>query len=117
MQHSQIGLKIWTIACVAGFVFLTLLFLALQKPTHLVVVDMTRAIQKPSVILAHSKLTSETQLKIMERFSKMLPHIIKEYAKTHRVTVISASVLASHNTLDVTDEVVDMTITRMKHDG
>lgn len=116
MLLNQLGWKVWAIAGAAGLLVLALVLMVL-KPIPLVVVDMTRAIQKPSVMLARTKLTSDAQLKIMERFSKVLPNVIKEYGQTHRVTIISAPVLASLNTLDVTDEVVDLTITRMKHEG
>jgi conjugal transfer pilin signal peptidase TrbI len=116
MLLNQLGWKFGAIAGAVGLLALALV-LMVQKPIPLVVVDMTRAIQKPSVMLTRTKLTSDAQLKIMERFSRVLPNVIKEYGQTHRVTIISATVLASHNTLDVTDEVVDLTISRMKHEG
>ncbi|KTD66210.1 putative TrbI protein [Legionella santicrucis] len=87
-----------------------------QSRPSLVVIDMTRAIQKPSMMLARSKLTEQEQLKIMSRFSALIPKVIKAYGASHRVTVISAPVLVSQNTQDVTDEIVEQTISRMKHE-
>ena len=95
---------------------LVCVFLVWHNKSSLVVVDMTRAIQKPSMMLARSKLTTEAQLKIMRRFSALLPEVIKAYGESHRVTVVSATVLAHYNTDDITDRVVEQTITRMKHE-
>ncbi|HAU4159299.1 TPA: TrbI F-type domain-containing protein [Legionella anisa] len=95
-----------------------LLFLCslVQSRPSLVVIDMTRAIQKPSLMLARSKLTEQEQLKIMSRFSALIPEVIKDYGASHQVTVISAPVLFGQNTQDVTDEIVEQTISRMKHE-
>ncbi|MCW8400501.1 type-F conjugative transfer system protein TrbI [Legionella sp. PATHC038] len=87
-----------------------------HKHSSLVVIDMTRVIQKPSMMLARSKLTEQEQLKIMRRFSALLPEVIKAYGVSHQVTVISSPVLFSQNTQDATDEIVAQTISRMKHE-
>lgn len=118
MRFNQLDKKSLILAGVAGCFLVTVLIgFSWKKPAPLVVVDMTRAIQAPSLMLARSKLTSDEQLKIMRRFSALLPGVIKEYGHTHRVTLVSATILASHNNVDVTNEVVALTIARMKHEG
>lgn len=118
MRLNQLDVKQWALIGLAGVLVAQVLVLMVwKKPTPLVVVDMTRAIQSPSLMLARSKLTSDAQLKIMGRFSTLLPKVIKEYGQAHRVTVVSATVLASHNNADVTNEVIALTISRMKHEG
>ena len=117
MRLNLSGEKRWVFAGAAGFlVLLVLMWTVYKKPSPLVVVDMNHAIQAPSMMLARSKLTADTQLKIMRRFSTLLPKVITEYGQAHRVTIVSATVLASHNNTDVTGEVIAATIARMKHD-
>lgn len=116
MRLNHLGMTFWVPAGVAGFfLVLAVVFIVWNKPVPLVVVDMTRAIQAPSLMLAQSKHSQEAQLHIMSRFSSLLPEIIAAYGQEHRVTIVSATVLASHNTLDITNEVVSRTIARMKH--
>ncbi|KTC87654.1 TrbI F-type domain-containing protein [Legionella drozanskii] len=118
MLLNRMTIKQGVIVGAVGFVLVFALGLNIgQKPTALVVVDLTRAIQKPSLMLAHSKLSKDAQSKLMKQFSALLPQVIKAYGQTHRVTVMSATVLASNNSLDVTDKVVAETITRMKHEA
>ncbi len=66
-------------------------------------------------MLAHSRLSQKAQLKIMTQYSALLPEIIKAYGQDHQVTVVSATVLASYSTVDITNVVVAQTIARMKH--
>ena len=108
----------WMLYSVLGF-FLILVFARFfgHSPQPLVVVDMNRAIQAPSVMLAHSKLTVEEQSDIMKRFSALLPEVIKEYGASLGVTVVGSTVLASHNAYDITDTMVELTIARMKHES
>lgn len=62
MQPDSPNVMYGIVLSVLGF-FLILIFAHFfwQKPANLVVVDMNRAIQTPSVMLAHSKLTVEEQ--------------------------------------------------------
>jgi conjugal transfer pilin signal peptidase TrbI len=108
----------WMILSVLGF-FLILVFARFfwHSPQPLVVVDMNRAIQAPSVMLAHSKLTENEQSYIIKRFSALLPEVIKEYGASHGITVVGSSVLASHNSVDITNTIVELTIARMKHES
>ena len=78
---------------------------------------MNRAIQKPSLWLAHSKLTAAEQTRIMKRFSMFLPEVIKDYGRSHKVSVIASQVLVNQNNIDITDSIVDLTIARMKHES
>ncbi len=118
MQLNQLSIKLWMALGAAGcLILLSFLFLLGQKPVSIVVVDMTRAIQTPSLMLARSKLSQEAQLKIMNRFSALLPEVIKAYGKQHGVTVVSATVLASHNRYDITNSVISQTIARVKHES
>ncbi|HHF0526710.1 TPA: TrbI F-type domain-containing protein [Legionella anisa] len=117
MQPNSPNVMHWCLAGVLGF-FLILMFAHFfgQKTPSLVVVDMNRAIQKPSLWLAHSKLTEQAQSDIMRRFSALLPEIIEEYGASHGVTVVGSTVLASNNSVDITDTLVELTIARMKHE-
>ena len=103
----------------AAVVFLLLTgvgFSWLHRP-QLVVVDMMRAIHVPSQMLAHSKISSDEQLKIMSRYSALLPKIIKAYGESHHVTVVSAMVFVSHNGLDVTSTIIEQTLAGLRHDA
>ena len=118
MRLNQLDVKQWAMVGTAGvLVVLVLMLMVWKNPTPLVVVDMTRAVQSPSLMLARSKLTPDAQLKIMSRFSTLLPKIVKEYGQTHQVTVVSAAILVSYNNVDVTNEIIALTIARMKHEG
>ena len=81
----------------------------------LVVVDMTRVIQEPALRLAHSKLSASAQNVLITRYTKLLPKVIEDYSALHQVTVISAKVLSSKNTLDITPVIINETIQRLKH--
>lgn len=118
MQPDSRSMMYMMLLSVLGF-FLILVFARffLKTSQPLVIVDMNRAIQAPSVMLAHSKLTVEEQSDIMKRFSALLPKIIKDYGASHRVTVVGSTVLASHNAVDITDTIVELTIARMKHES
>lgn len=103
---------------VVWFALITaLIWMLSQKLIPFVVVDINRAVQEPSRMLAHTKLDKDAQLKAMRMYSSLLPKVIDEYGKKHRVTIIGASVLASHNEIDVTHKIISLTITRMKHEG
>jgi len=71
------------------------------------------------VLLARSNLTHEEQLNIMDRFSRALPEVIKDYGRAHRVTLVSAPVLTGYkpSLVDVTDELIALTIARIKHEA
>ena len=89
----------------------------LRQP-RLVVIDMTRAIQEPARRLSHSKLTEARQVKIMQRYAILLPDVIKSYGQNHQLTIISATVLAGkNNRLDITHDIIEQTIIRLKHDA
>ena len=118
MQPDSRNVMIWIAQGVLGFFLILMLARSFwQTPLPLVVVDMNRAIQAPSVMLAHSKLTEKEQSYIIKRFSSLLPEVIKEYGASHGITVVGSSVLASHNAVDITDTIVELTIARMKHES
>lgn len=118
MAHNPLSVKFWAMAAIAGLLVMAVSVSKIgQNSNQLKVVDMTRAIQATSMMLARSKLSKEMQLKIMERYANVLPSVIKEYAQQHGVTIISAAVLASQNKIDVTGDVMDLTIARIKHEA
>ena len=118
MQPDSRTVMIWIAQGVLGFFLILMLARSFwQTPLPLVVVDMNRAIQAPSVMLAHSKLTEKEQSYIIKRFSALLPEVIKEYGASLGVTVVGSSVLASHNAVDITATIVELTIARMKHES
>ena len=79
------------------------------------VVDMRRALAEPAARLARSTLTADMQGQFMTRFTKELPQVMQTYAQSHTCTIISASVLAHHNKLDITSLMVEQTIQRINH--
>lgn len=99
-----------------GVLVLMALYIGFKRPSPLHVVDMNRAIQIPSTMLAHSKLSKAQQATLMSRFSSRLPEVIKEYGQEHLVTIISATVLESHGGVDITNLIVARTIERVKHE-
>lgn len=120
MRLNQLNTMDWMMAAIGAGVGLLLGIVTMwPKPFPLLVVDMNRAIVAPSVMLAHSKLTHEQQLKIMARFSHTLPKVISDYGRTHRVTLIGAPLLASYKSspVDVTDELIALTLARIKHEA
>lgn len=120
MQLNQIKTMHWVFAGIGGLIgILAGIWVMWPKSLPLLVVDMNRAIEAPSVMLARSKLTHEEQLKIMEHFSRTLPEVIKDYGASHQVTLVSASVLSNFKPshVDVTDELIALTITRIKHEA
>ena len=101
----------------AALLLLTVAGLFWLHQPRLVVVDMMRAIHVPSQMLAHSKMSSDEQLKLMSRYSALLPKIIKAYGDSHHVTVVSAMVFVSHNGLDVTSTIIEQTLAGLRHDA
>lgn len=113
---NKLPQKFWPKVAALGFLLMTALMWKLnQKITPFAVVDITRAIQEPSRLFAASKLNKEAQQKAMRAYSNLLPKVIEDYEKTHRLTIISAYVLAGHNRVDITNEITALTIARMKH--
>ena len=117
MQCDLKNMAIWITGILGGFLILMIACSYWQTQRPLMVVDMNRAIQKPSMILARSKLTVEEQANIMKQFSKLLPEVIKDYGASHQVSVIASQVLVNQNNMDITDSIVELTIARMKHDS
>lgn len=105
----------WILTSCGIMMFVTFLVLTIRQP-KLVVVDMTRVIELPAARLAHSTMPASKQAQLMTRFTKCLPDVIEQYAKAHHVTVISGKVLARENSLDVTRNIIELTLLRLKHE-
>ncbi len=88
----------------------------LSQP-RLVVVDMVRVIQRPSEMLSRSKINERAQQKIMQRYAALLPMVIAEYGKVHGVTVLSGNVLVSQSHNDISNIIIEQTLSRLKHGG
>ena len=106
---------VW-VSCISMGVLLVAFILLLGVTRKFAVVDMTRAIQEPAARIAHSKLSKASQGSLMARYTRLLPEVIEAYGASHRITVISAHVLSNHNTLDITPEIIEKTIQRLKHE-
>lgn len=107
---------LWASFILFGLLIALAILLTGNSP-KMVVVDMTRAIEVPAAHLARSKLDEAQQHKLMERFTKRLPLVIKAYAVKHRVTIVSARVLAHENALDVTHQIIQETLSELKHEN
>ena len=84
---------------------------------RLVVVDMVRAIQVPSAMLARSSMPDAKQAEVITRFATKLPEVIKAYGLAHHVTVVGAHVLVSQGVVDITNTIIQQTLTRLKADA
>ncbi len=105
----------WASLMMVGLLIAVAILWTGNRP-KMVVVDMTSAIEVPALRLAHSKLNEAQQHKFMERFTKRLPLVIKAYAIKHHVTIVSARVLAHENALDVTSQIIQETLSELKHE-
>lgn len=109
----------WRISAIFGMVcVLSIMLYAIFNQPRFVVIDMTRAIQEPANRLSHSKLSKSRQEKIMQRYAVLLPKVIKDYGQSNNKTVFSATVLSGQNKgLDITNEIINKTLMRLKHEA
>lgn len=84
-----------------------------QTP-KLVVMDMKRAIEQPALMLSHSKMPENEQVVLMQRYSRLLPEVIKGYGATHHVTVVAAPIMTTYGDTDITNKMIELTLTRLK---
>lgn len=105
----------WMWFALVSLVSAAAIFFICNKP-KLVVIDMTRVIQIPAAQLARSTLSPAAQGQLMTRFTKRLPEVIQAYSVSHHVTIISAQVLAQHNRLDITRDIIKETHLRLKNE-
>ena len=99
-----------------GVLLVVLMGVKQLLPQQLRVVDMRRAIQAPATSLARSKWSESQQKEWIARYTALLPHVIQDYAKAHRVTIVSTQVLAVNNDADITDALIAETLRRLKHE-
>ncbi|OGV48404.1 MAG: hypothetical protein A3F46_01120 [Legionellales bacterium RIFCSPHIGHO2_12_FULL_42_9] len=109
------GKQQWITIAVLFFIVL-LGELCLFQP-RLVVVDMARVVQRPSEMLSRSNLSEKAQQKIMQRYAAALPKVISEYGEAHGVTVLSCKVLVSQSHNDISNIIIEQTLSRLKHDA
>lgn len=82
---------------------------------RLLVVDMKKLVNEPAVLLSRSSLAPSDQKRILSAYTKMVPQMIAEFGKAHRATIIASAVLYP-DALDVTDELMNATLERLKHE-
>ena len=104
------------IAVVVAVILLIAGAIWMSQP-RLVLVDMVRAIQVPSAMLARSTMNDAAQAKAITRFATLLPQVIKAYGEAHHVTVVGAHVLVSQGVVDITNTIIQQTLTRLKSDA
>ena len=113
MKINTLGL--W-IAIVVLFLIMVMDGFWIARP-RFVVVDMARVIQRPSEMLSQSNLSEKIQQKIMQRYAQLLPKVIAEYGQAQGVTIISGKVLVSQSTHDISNRIIEETLSRLKHDA
>lgn len=113
MKINTTGLLI-AIAMLSLFVVIGAFWMARPR---LVVIDMERVVQRPSEMLSRSKLSEKAQQKIMQRYAALLPKIIADFGELHSVTVVSGKVLVSQSNNDISNIIIEQTLSRLKHDG
>ncbi len=91
-------------------------FCLLSSKQQLVVVDMAHVIQRPSEMLSHSNLSDKAQQKIMQRYAALLPQVIAEFGAEKQVTVLSGKVLVSQSHNDISNIIIERTLSRLKHE-
>lgn len=74
---------------------------------------MQRLLNQPATLLSKSNLSEKEQKNVLRRYSALLPKVLSEYGESHKVTLITATVISS-GTLDVTDEIIDITLEKLK---
>lgn len=82
----------------------------------LLVVDMKKLLNEPAVLLSRSSLAPKDQKRILSAYSRLLPQSIADYGKAHRATLIATTVLYA-DALDATDDVMNATLERLKHEA
>ena len=115
-RFKKRDIKILALA-LGGLGLLLALFLALfLKPSEkLALIDMHEAMSKPAVALSQSQYSQAQQGKIMQLYSRNLKLVLKEYGQKHQKTIIESRVLSDANRLDITDEIVRLTMEKVKH--
>ena len=113
LRNLRPDAKIYVAAvlCVAAG-FLLWLF---QPSKSIAVVDLHEAMAKPSRLLSQSQYSGKEQQKIMSLYSGRLLMVLKAYGEKHHKTIIEGRVLSNGSHLDVTDEVVRLTMEEIRH--
>lgn len=103
-------------SCVCALGVMALLLALFLKPSEkLALIDMHEAMSKPAVALSQSQYSQAEQGKIMQLYSRNLKLVLKEYGQKHQKTIIESRVLSDANCLDITDEIVRLTMEKVKH--
>lgn len=89
------------------------LLLSYNKTPAIAIVDMQRLLNQPATLLSQSKLSEKEQKEVLKHYSTLLPNVLSEYGESHRVTLITATVISS-GALDVTDEIIGVTVEKLK---
>lgn len=84
-----------------------------SKVPLIAIVDMQRLLNQPATLLSQSKLSEKEQKDVLKRYSALLPKVLSEYGESHKVTLITATVISS-GAVDVTDEIIGVTLEKLK---
>lgn len=110
----------YLVTLIAGLVFLSVFSMGWSvyraSNPRLLVVDMKKLLNEPAVLLSRSSLAPKDQKRILSVYSRVLPQTIADYGKAHRATLIASTVLYI-DAVDVTDEVMQATLERLKHEA
>lgn len=96
-----------------GALVSSVIFWVSSSPSPFALVDMQRLLNQPAVMLSKSNLTESEQKDILKQYSSLLPLVLSEYGASHKVTLITATVLSS-GSFDVTDDVIATTLEKLK---
>ena len=88
----------------------------LKPAPKLCIVNLHKALEQPAHLLIKSQYSKTQQKEILKRFSRHLLPVIQRYAKDHQQTVIDAKTLADDGQIDITDEIVKLTLEAIKHE-
>lgn len=105
-----------TINAIGLWMVIALLSLTVLYQPRLVAVDMVYVIQRPSEMLSRSTMGKKAQQNLMQRYAALLPKVIADYGKRHRVTIVSGKILVSQSNNDISNIIIEQTLSRLKHD-
>ncbi len=90
-------------------------FLMRGDRNNVAFIDMQRVMSQPATLLSKTKATHQKQQEILKVYASNLSEVIRDYGKSHKLTIISANVLSNYGGLDITDEIISLGLNKVKY--
>ncbi len=88
-----------------------------ENTQKIVFVNMKTAIDTPILILAKENISKSDKEKILDAYTKALPHVISQYGISNNVDIVSSAVLYGGHSVDITNEIILKTINKVMHNA